>query len=187
MNFYIADLHLNHENMITMEKRPFDNIIQENEKIIYNWNEVVGPHDDVWVLGDCFWSNEDMAIQIMRQLRGRKHLIIGNHDRPNNNLSVFWESKDYYKEVPETLNGKQIKVILCHYPIPFFKGQHKGNVMLYGHVHMTREWKMIEESRARMFELGIPNNLFNVGCMLPYMGYTPRTLEQILAGAKYGY
>jgi hypothetical protein len=27
-------------------------------------------------------------------------------------------------------------------------------------------------------------NAFNVGCMLPYMNYTPRTLEEILEANK---
>ena len=29
--------------------------------------------------------------------------------------------------------------------------------------------------------------MYNVGCMMPYMGYTPRTLDEIIAGAKEGF
>lgn len=28
--------------------------------------------------------------------------------------------------------------------------------------------------------MGIPSRLINVGCMMPYMKYTPRTLEEVL-------
>ena len=29
-----------------------------------------------------------------------------------------------------------------------------------------------------------PCNMFNVGCMIPYMDYTPRTLEEIIEANK---
>ncbi|MDO5150689.1 MAG: hypothetical protein Q4D76_15070 [Oscillospiraceae bacterium] len=35
-----------------------------------------------------------------------------------------------------------------------------------------------------MKKRNIPYESYNVGCMLPYMDYTPRTLEEIRAGTK---
>ena len=67
-----------------------------------------------------------------------------------------------------------------HYPIPFYKNQHYGAVMLYGHVHVTREWQLLEEWREELKATGIPCRMFNVGCMMKYMNYTPRTLDEIL-------
>lgn len=47
--------------------------------IIVNWNSRVTDRDDVYILGDFSHKSED-SIQYLRQLKGQKHLIIGNHD-----------------------------------------------------------------------------------------------------------
>ena len=52
--------------------------------------------------------------------------------------------------------------------------------MLYGHVHNTREWSLVEKWKKEQWEMGIPCRAINVGCMMPYIRYTPRTLDEIL-------
>ena len=59
--------------------------------------------------------------------------------------------------------------------------------MLYGHVHQTIEYEYIaklrREVKANSTGYGTPSgNFINVGCMMPYMNYTPRTLDEIIAG-----
>ena len=59
--------------------------------------------------------------------------------------------------------------------------------MLYGHVHQTKEYEYLKELRkvikANASGYGTPNgNFINVGAMMPYMNYTPRTLDEIIAG-----
>ena len=77
----------------------------------------------------------------MERLQGHKHLIQGNHDRVKGKLRPYWESIEQYAEV----NDENRLVILSHYPILFYKNQHYGAVMLYGHVHNTREWELVEK------------------------------------------
>ena len=81
------------------------------------------------MLGDAFWKNEENSIRIMERLQGHKHLIQGNHDRVKGKLRPYWESIEQYAEV----NDENRLVILSHYPILFYKNQHYGAVMLYGH------------------------------------------------------
>ena len=52
--------------------------------------------------------------------------------------------------------------------------------MLYGHVHNTREWKLVEKWKNEQWAMGIPSRLINVGCMMDYIRYTPRTLTELL-------
>ncbi len=176
MIYYISDLHFGHENVLWFDNRPFADVESMDEAMIRNWNSRVTEEDTVYVLGDAFWKKEEPSVRIMEQLKGHKHLIRGNHDRVHGRLRLYWESIEHYAEI----NDSDKTVVLSHYPIPFYKSQHYGTIMLYGHVHNTREWELIEKWKREQLELGIPNNMINVGCMMPYMGYTPRTLLEIL-------
>ena len=50
----------------------------------------------------------------------------------------------------------------------------------YGHVHNTREWELVEKWKKEQWAMDIPSRLINVGCMMEYMRYTPRTLTELL-------
>ena len=176
MIYYIADMHFGHENVIRFDDRPFADTEQMDEVLIQNWNERVAADDTVYVLGDAFWKNEENSIRIMQRLQGHKHLIQGDHDRVKGKLRPYWESIKQYAEV----NDEHRLVILSHYPILFYKNQHYGAVMLYGHVHNTREWVLVEKWKKEQWAMGIPSRLINVGCMMDYIRYTPRTLTELL-------
>ena len=70
--------------------------------------------------------------------------------------------------------------VLC--PARWFEGPEltQLEVMLYGHVHNTREWSLVEKWKNEQWTMGIPSRLINVGCMMAYMNYTPRTLDELL-------
>ena len=177
MIYYIADNHFGHKNVIRFDNRPFADTVLMDEVLVHNWNERVTEDDTVYILGDCFWKNEENSVKLIQRLKGHKHLIRGNHDRVHGRLRFYYESIEHYAEI----NDNDRLVILCHYPIPFYKNQHYGAVMLYGHVHNTREQDFIEKWKRELWESEIPCNMINVGCMMEYMKYTPRTLDEILA------
>jgi hypothetical protein len=80
-------------------------------------------------------------------------------------------------------HSKKNKVVMSHYPILFWNGQFRDTVHLYGHVHNSHQWNMCESwiDEARQLQ-AIPMRMYNVGCMMPWMNYTPRTLEEIIKG-----
>lgn len=185
MNYFISDLHFGHKNCLAFDNRPFKSIEENDEMIIKNWNNTVGIDDDVYLLGDISWYNTTKTIKIFNNLNGHIHLIKGNHDSKllkNRELqSRFCEITDY-KELDI---GDDKGIILCHYPIPCFKNHYYGWYHLYGHVHTSFEDNMMRQVKYQMEALyDKPCNMFNVGCMKNYMGYTPRTLEEII---KNGY
>jgi hypothetical protein len=49
--------------------------------LIDRWNNVVGPGDEVWLLGDACMGRLDPTIGNLRRLLGRIVLVPGNHDR----------------------------------------------------------------------------------------------------------
>ena len=126
------------------------------------------------------WYNATKTIEIFNQLNGIKHLVRGNHDKKilksREVQALFAEIVDY-KEI--YLDNKNI--VLSHYPIPWFNGHFYGNIHFYGHVHTTYEWTMVEKVKKDIIEIyKNPCRMFNVGCMMKYMDYTPRTVGEIL-------
>ncbi len=174
MDYYISDLHLGHANVIRWDKRPFDSIGEMHREIIRRWNRTVTPKDTVWLLGDVAW-NTKTAQEILPQLRGTKHLILGNHDKQSEEFFSLFSS---VRELA-VLKDQGQQVILCHYPIAHWQNQYRNAVHLYGHVHNTQDDAAFLHYGAYCRSMGIPFEAYNVGCMLPYMDYTPRTLAQI--------
>lgn len=180
-NFYISDLHFGHKNILAFDNRPFKDTAEHDRAIIERWNSAVGIKDSVWILGDFSWYPAMKTIEIYKQLNGIKHLVIGNHDHKllrNRDVQALFTEIVPYKEIDF---GNNNGVVLCHYPIPCFNHHYYGWYHLYGHVHNSFEWNMMERVKYEMTALyDKPCNMYNVGCMIPYMDYTPRTLEEII-------
>lgn len=187
--FFISDLHFGHRNVLAYDNRPFATIEEHDEELIKRWNSRLSSNDTGWILGDLGWYSSDRMESILKRLNGEKRLCIGNHDKKlleNPNVrSQFVEICDY-KEI--YLSRKQ-GIVLSHYPSPCFNRHFYGWLHFYGHVHNSFEWNMMERVKYEMEALyDKPCHMFNVGCMMPYMDYTPRTAEEIvqMASPSYG-
>lgn len=138
MIYYTSDLHFNHSNIIRLCDRPFEDVKEMNEAIIKKWNEVVKSTDEVYILGDVGLpknhKDKSEIISCLSRLKGRKHLIVGNHDKDmlkNDMFKWIFRSIESYMEIKD--NGR--KVILFHYPIHEWNGYYKDTIHLYGHTH----------------------------------------------------
>lgn len=184
MRYYISDTHFNHANIIAFDNRPFKSVEEMNETLIQNWNSVVQNDDEIYILGDFHWGKAKEWPSILERLNGQKVLIRGNHDLK---LPFTPECRKHFadvKDYKEIVDGDR-HIVLCHYPIPTYKNLYHGWYHLYGHVHTTAENNMADhffKVVSDYYEL--PRRAFNVGCMMPYMNYTPRTLDEIIAGAQ---
>lgn len=136
--FFTSDTHFDHEAMIRLCNRPFTSVGEMNAKLIENWNNVVGPDDTVFHLGDFAMSGTQRILKIREQLNGKIHLILGNHDitRINpNTISDAFESITYQ----QVIKIDDVFITMNHYPFLCFPGQYHMNTwQLFGHVH-TRE------------------------------------------------
>jgi len=180
--FYIADWHYDHKNCLAFDNRPFFTVAEMNTALVDRWNSVVKPGDIVYVLGDMFWCKPADATPVIESLNGQKFLVRGNHDKCND--SKFLKHFVKVSEYMEIEDGDR-NVVLCHYPIPCFKNHYYGWYHLYGHVHNSFEYQMMEHDKFLMEQLYERQcQMFNVGAMMPWMNYTPRTLDEIIASAK---
>ncbi len=198
MNYYISDLHLFSKNQtiegLNFDGRPFKDIQEMHGVILNNWNSRVTNGDTVYILGDVSnrGKNEDL-IAFVARLKGKKVLILGNHCdvRDYRYKQLFHEIHDYL-EITDYANKQAYKLVLCHYPILMWNGQHNGTILLYGHLHNSIEetyfQKCVSEMNNGEFAIRRQHEkeivAINVGCMFDYMNYTPRTLEELLKGKK---
>lgn len=185
MNYYIGDTHWFHENIIKHDfnngGRKFKSIKEHDDLIIDNINKVITPQDNLYFLGDISWGNTEQTAEMLNKINCKNLFAIkGNHDRilKDGRVKKMFQGIYDYK----TIQDGDKTVVMSHYPIMFYQNQHRGSVLLYGHVHNTREEKLFQDACKHIAETtDVPMNCYNVGCMLPYMNYTPRTLEEIIA------
>ncbi|MEP4334970.1 MAG: hypothetical protein ABJ360_01015 [Roseobacter sp.] len=78
-NWYTADTHFGHENVIRFCDRPFKSASHMDGAMLENMWRVVKPDDDLWIIGDfafgAFANDAAYLQKIFGQLPGaRKHL-----------------------------------------------------------------------------------------------------------------
>lgn len=183
-NYYISDTHFFHENIIKYDAangaRCFSSIQEHDELIIKNINDVITPQDNLYFLGDISWGYAEQTIEVLKQINCKNLFAVkGNHDRAlkDGRVKKLFQGIYDYKMIQD---GDK-SVVLSHYPIMFYQNQHKGSVHLYGHVHNTREEKLFQDACSHIATtIDIPMKCYNVGAMMPYMDYAPRSLEEII-------
>jgi calcineurin-like phosphoesterase family protein len=145
-----SDLHFGHKNIMTFcrEARARFKLDLDymNEAMVKEWNDLIAPHDTVYILGDVAFLPADKAAQYMMRLNGIKILVEGNHDRKLLQDPFF---RDQFKEVHKYLdiNYNGTKVVMFHYPIAEWDQMHRGAVHLHGHLHGGESG--MEEFRCR--------------------------------------
>jgi calcineurin-like phosphoesterase family protein len=184
-NLYIADTHFGHKNILRFDRRPFATVDEMEEELIKRWTMAVEPADTVHILGDFCWGKEDEWLRILSMLKGNKVLIVGNHDLKNMSSRLRNKFQDV-KDKKEITDGGR-RVIMSHYPEMFYRASYNPDCyMLCGHVHVTRENDFLERwteelRNSRQENSHSCGNIINVGCMMPWMDFTPRTLDDIIA------
>lgn len=139
MIYFISDTHFYHYKDFL--RRPFLGP-EMDELLINNWNSVVKPSDEVWHIGDFGYrlkedqgTNADKLIElktIFERLNGSRHLILGNHDRPNKVDKLKWASI-HDTHMLSWPDGNRF--FLSHYAHRTWPSKHHGTFHLYGHSH----------------------------------------------------
>lgn len=161
MTYFTADLHLGHENIITHCDRPFASVEEMNKTLIENWNSRVTDRDDIYIVGDLAYRSAESVKNYLKNLRGKKHLIVGNHDKTwmkDVDLGRYFESVSDIKEIK--LDG--LHITLCHYPMMCWNKSQYGAYLIHGHIHNdTRPhfWPMIRQNPF-MLNAGVDVNWF---------------------------
>jgi len=137
MDWFTSDNHFFHKKILDYcPNRPFDSVSEMNAGMVERWNDRVNPEDNVYHLGDFSFGKHDQTEDILKQLNGNIHLILGNHDRVfESNLKHYLASVQTYKEFHVRKYGKP--VVMFHFPIEDWNRKHHGAVHMHGHLHST--------------------------------------------------
>lgn len=168
MIYFTSDTHFGHENVIRFCNRPFACAEEMDEVMVANWNSRVRGNDTVYIIGDMFMHAERPE-QILKRLKGKKRLIIGNHDggwMKKLDLSKYFESIDKFLE---TSDG-QHAMTMCHYPLLSWNHARR-TYMVHGHIHNDKTpdfWPLIA-ARDNVLNAGVDVN-----------GFMPVTFDEML-------
>lgn len=194
MNFYISDTHFGSSSVIEKDSRPFSDELDMFQLMRQRWNAQVSHADTVYVLGDFEVEHSVQRIfEYAEQLNGHKVFILGNHEHAMTaeEMSVFCKLYSVH-DLLEIEDGAY-HVTMCHYPMPFYaRDCNSLSVMLHGHVHRTPEADLVRrfhkecEIFSTKYQWVSRCQLINVGCMLPYMNYTPQPLSKLAATLQAG-
>lgn len=168
--FYLADTHFGHNGIIRycQSTRPFSTTEIMDAAIISAINNRVESDDILYVLGDFAVAGDaEYAQHVFHAIRGRKVLVLGNHDLDKKGR-VLRCLRDLPWDIPPThaltTSDEGCLVHLSHYAHRVWPGSHRGSYHLYGHSH----GKLPGVGRS-----------MDVGLDAPGMGFAPRTFAEI--------
>lgn len=174
MIYLTSDTHFNHNRGFIYEPRGFKTIEEMNEAILARWNAVVKPDDEIYHLGDVMLGDNEVGMNYLKQLNGKIHIVVGNHDT-DTRIAL-------YKEAPNVVEIAQaIKIkykgyhfYMSHYPS--FTGSlqqedlKKTTCNLFGHTH---QFTNFYQNIPFMYHVGMDSH----NC-------TPITIDKVIDDMK---
>lgn len=191
--FWTADLHFGHENIIRYSHRPWSTVAAMDAGPVARWNDVVDDDDEVWVLGDVAMGPIVESLAHVADLRGRKVLVAGNHDRcwhGHGDRALPWVERYLdagFAEivqgtVPVRIGDLDVEVLAGHFP---YEGDShdedrftdhrpvdEGAWLVHGHVH--ERWQV----EQRQVNVGVD--------VWDWRPVPEETLVAIVGGALHG-
>lgn len=168
--FYTADLHLGHANILShcAATRPFDSVEDMDRAIVERINERVEKSDILYILGDfAVRRDAEYVRHLFHGIRGRKILILGNHDLDRKG-NVREDLRDLPWDLPPTAaletHDDGCRIYLSHYACRTWPAAHHGSYHLFGHSHGN----LPPLGRSR-----------DVGIDCPDLAFAPATVAEI--------
>ncbi|MBX5111995.1 hypothetical protein HJB51_29120 [Rhizobium lentis] len=139
--FFTADLHLGHHGILRHcpATRPFDTVEAMDTEILRRINARVEPSDILYIVGDFALSGDTEYVRhLFHSIRGRKVLIVGNHDLDKKGRLVK-TIHDLPWDIPPTAaletTDEGCHVYLHHYGCRVWPRHLKAAYHFFGHSH----------------------------------------------------
>lgn len=186
--WFVSDLHFGHKNIMKhCPKRleicgatGIDDIDTHDKWLTQLWNNTVKKNDTVYILGDFSFKSSEDTKKLLGKLKGKKFLILGNHDKSSQNLNEYFEQITQIKEFVfkcsnyPCIDGN-FNVCMCHFPMLDWPCKQQDSVMVHGHCH-GRIDSINNESEDLRIDVGLDGEFAN---------YNFVSLEQLYKKMKF--
>lgn len=145
MIYLSSDLHFNHSKPFIYADRGFSSVDEMNTAIIDNFNSVLTDQDDLYLLGDTLMGNTSESILLFQQLKGKIHLVWGNHDT-NSRKKILAQQPNVVEVLgyADMLTYEKQNFYLCHFPTITTnfddESLNRRLLCLAGHTHSTEKF-----------------------------------------------
>ena len=167
--WFTSDLHVGHR-MVAGLRGFGDDTDAHDAALAANWDTVIQPDDQVWVLGDLTGrrGDEQRGLDWIMERPGIKHLISGNHDASHPLHSRAHKAQQDYLSVFASVQSAGVRkisgqrVLLSHFPYGSAGGDHTetirypewrfpdlGGWLIHGHTHSSIQ------QRGRQLHVGV--------------------------------
>ena len=175
MIYFTSDLHFCHDREFIYKPRGFNTVWEMNNTIMKNWNNLIKYGDTVYILGDLMLNDNEEGIELLKNLNGKKYIILGNHDT-NTRIALY--DKVYNTKVigyADRLVYNGYHFYLSHYPtltsnLDGGRSLKQRILNLFGHTH----------SKDKFYQDN--PTMYNVA--LDAHNNTPVSIEQIIEDMK---
>ena len=190
MNFFEADTHWWHTNIIKYCNRPFANMEEMMNSMRAAHNQVVGPNDTIYHIGDVMFGNANNPSHVQRlldyldSLNFKQMIIIpGSHDHElskmrgalaahfNKNKSVVLLADKLYHLRLETHFQHYQEIVLCHWAMRVWHKSHYGTLHLYGHSHGN----LFDDPNSLSMDVGVDTYKLHPN----HLPFAPFSMEEI--------
>ena len=161
--FFTADTHFGDPTLINLCGRPFKDAEEMDWELIRRWNETVPDDGVVFHLGDFAKGNASRWNEILQELHGTIHLILGNHDIVMKKEQAFVHFASVRDQRLIEIDGQ--KIYLNHYPFLCYSGSYSDVWQLFGHVHSAEgglnsglDYPRLKRLFPRQYDVGVDNN-----------------------------
>ena len=162
--FFTADTHFGDQALIKFCGRPFKDAEEMDKELIRRWNETVPEDGIVFHLGDFASGNAARWCEILEELHGTIHLVVGNHDVDSAKKDALKNFSSVRKQRLIEIDGQ--KIYLNHYPYLCYGGAYSGIWQLFGHVHSGPgrntgiDYPRLKTLFPVQYDVGMDNNDF---------------------------
>lgn len=137
--FVASDHHINHKNILNFKndvdkpiRAGFRDVDHMNQTMVDNHNSVVTDQDKVYFLGDVHFGSKEEADAILSQMKGKKRLILGNHDDGKS-----WVLNKHFDKILMWRIFKEHSTILSHVPLHESTMNEGSQFNVHGHIHQN--------------------------------------------------
>ena len=140
--------YFNHDREFVWGVRGFTSVQEMNTSIIEHHNSIVSNDDDVYVLGDLCLGGAGVNHenqQLIEQLNGRLHSVLGNHDTPAR-IEMYRFCKNVVEEpkYADMLHYNGYHFYMSHFPTMTANLEKEYlkqcTINLYGHTHQKNNF-----------------------------------------------